>query len=137
MGVCRLLEREMYKHDMPLRRRRARRTFCSAATVRSLRAVLVPLIKDKLPQARIIVNREGRTPHRQHVLTALKNLLRRFGLRERSFHSLRHYFCSKLVSCGASVEAVRLLGRSDLAITQRYVHALGNDLKDAIAKLSG
>ncbi len=61
-----------------------------------------------------------------------------FGLRERSFHSLRHYFCSKLVSCGASVEAVRLLaGHSDLAITQRYVHALGNDLKADIAKLSG
>jgi hypothetical protein len=41
------------------------------------------------------------------------------------------------VSCGASVEAVRLLaGHSDLAITLRYVHALGNDLKAAIAKLS-
>src|SRR5438105_5010808 len=36
MGGCRLLERGIYKHDMPLRRRRARRTFCSAATVRSL-----------------------------------------------------------------------------------------------------
>ncbi len=103
-----------------------------------LETVLVPLMKDKLPHARVILNREGRTPRRQHVLTALKNLLRRFGLRERSFHGLRHYFCSKLVSCGASVEAVRLLaGHSDLAITQRYVHALGNDLKAAIAKLSG
>jgi site-specific recombinase XerD len=51
---------------------------------------------------------------------------------------LRHYFCSKLLSCGASVEAVRLLaGHSDLAITQRYVHALGNDLRAAIAKLCG
>jgi site-specific recombinase XerD len=72
------------------------------------------------------------------VLTTLKNLLRRFGLRTRSFHSLRHYFCSKLVNCGASIEAVRLLaGHSDLAITQRYVHAQGKDLKAAIAKLSG
>ncbi len=56
----------------------------------------------------------------------------------RSFHSLRHYFCSKLVSCGASIEAVRLLaGHSDLAITQRYVHAQGKELKAAIAKLPG
>jgi integrase len=103
-----------------------------------LRALLVPLLKDKLPHARVVLNREGRTPRRQHVLTALKNLLRRFGLRQRSFHSLRHYFCSKLVSGGASVEAVRLLaGHSDIAITQRYVHALGHDFEPAIAKLSG
>ncbi len=77
-------------------------------------------------------------PRRQHVLMALKNLLRRFGLRMRSFHSLRHYFCSKLVSCGASIEAVRLLaGHSDPCITQRYAHAQGKELKAAIAKLSG
>ena len=100
--------------------------------------VLAAALRDKLPAARVVVNARGRTPNRQHVLTALKALQRRHGLRERSFHSLRHYFCSKLVSRGASVEAVRLLaGHSDLATTQRYVHAAGGDLRDAIARLAG
>lgn len=53
------------------------------------------------------------------------------------FHALRHYFCSKLVRCGASVEAVRVMaGHSTLAITQRYVHAASADLRAVIVKLS-
>jgi integrase/recombinase XerC len=72
------------------------------------------------------------------VLSSLKALERRQKLPERSFHALRHYFCSTLVRRGASLEAVRLLaGHGDLQTTQRYVHALGGDLKAAIAKFSG
>lgn len=103
-----------------------------------LAGVLAGALRDKLPAARVVVNARGRTPNRQHLLTALKALQRRHGLKERSFHSLRHYFCSKLVSLGASIEAVRLLaGHSDLATTQRYVHAAGGDLRDAIARFAG
>ena len=100
--------------------------------------MLSDALKDKLPQARVVLNAYGRTPGRQHVLASLKDLQRRHGLKERSFHALRHYFCSKLVRCGASVEAVRVMaGHSTLAITQRYVHAASADLRAAIAKLSG
>jgi integrase len=103
-----------------------------------LAAVLVEALTDKLPTARVVVNAYGRTPGRTHVLANLKALQRRVGLPERSFHSLRHYFCSTLVRRGASVEAVRLLaGHSDLDTTQRYVHAVGGDLTAAIAKFSG
>lgn len=101
-----------------------------------LRALLVSVVKRHEPQARIVLNARGRTPRRQHVLAALKSLQRRCGLKERSFHSLRHYFCSALVRHGASLEAVRLLaGHSGLDITQRYVHANAADLSEAIAKL--
>ena len=103
-----------------------------------LRDLLVEALRNKLPGARVVVNARGRTPGRANVLSALKELQRRHGLTERSFHSLRHAFCSRLVSCGASVEAVRLLaGHGNLATTQRYVHAAGGDLKAAIAKLAG
>jgi site-specific recombinase XerD len=62
--------------------------------------------------------------------------LKKSGLRERSYHSLRHYFITELVRRGAGLEAVRVLaGHSTLAMTERCAHATGDDLKAAIRKL--
>jgi integrase/recombinase XerC len=103
-----------------------------------LRDILIEATRRKLPAARVIVNARGKTPSRQAVLTRLKALQERVKLPPRSFHSLRHYFCTTLIRRGASVEAVRqLAGHSGLDITQRYVHANAADLAGAIAKLSG
>jgi len=105
--------------------------------VPELAEVVREAMRDKLPTARVVLNAYGRTPGRTHVLGALKELQRRKGLRERSFHSLRHFFCSRLVSLGVGAEAVRLLaGHSNLATTQRYVHAAAGELTAAIAKFS-
>ena len=101
-----------------------------------LRPILVEAIRGKLPMARIVVTATGRTPSRQYVLTALKNLEERMKLRPWSFHSLRHYFITSLSRRGVFIEAVRLLaGHSSLAVTQRYMHATANDLKEAMSKL--
>jgi integrase len=101
-----------------------------------LHAIVAPIVERKALMTRLVLNGRGRTPRRQHVLTALKRLQAKCGLRSRSFHALRHYFCSALVRHGASVEAVRLLaGHSKLDVTQRYVHAHAADLEAAIAKL--
>ena len=55
-----------------------------------------------------------------------------------SFHSLRHYFLSAMVRGGANLEAVReLAGHSKLLTTQRYLHASGADLRDAVSRLPG
>lgn len=103
-----------------------------------LRELLAPALKDKLPAARVVVRSNGHTPSRQNVLSKLKAEQVRLGLSERSFHALRHYFCSTLIRRGASLEAVRVLaGHSALAITQRYVHASGADLVAAIGTLLG
>jgi integrase len=89
-----------------------------------LEARLREAVKDKLPRARVVLDEEGRTPRRQELLHLFKRFLRRQRLRERSFHSLRHYFISELMKCGASAEAVRVLaGHSKLEMTQRYAHA--------------
>jgi integrase len=102
-----------------------------------LKSALEPALRSKLPRARVVTTDDGRTPTRQGFLTAFKAFLRKHGLKDRSFHSLRHYFCSTLIRRGASVEAVRLLaGHSDLQVTQRYVHAAAGDLQAAIATLS-
>lgn len=101
-----------------------------------LEARLREAVKDKLPRARVVIDQDGRTPERQEVLSVFKRFLRRQGLRERSFHSLRHHFISELMKCGASAEAVRVLaGHSNLEMTQRYAHAATADLRAAIDKL--
>ncbi len=100
-----------------------------------LRAALVDATRLKTPMARIVVTRDGTTPRRQRVLGALKALETRLGMRAWSFHAIRHAFCSILIRRGASIEAVRVLaGHSKLDVTQRYVHATGDDLKATILK---
>jgi site-specific recombinase XerD len=83
-----------------------------------------------------VVTVNGTTPGRTYVLRRFKALQRRIGLPEWSCHSLRHAFISQLVRAGASIEAVRLLaGHSKLDVTQRYIHATGGDLANAVMLL--
>lgn len=90
-----------------------------------LRSILEQACKGKLPRARVIVNRDGATPSRQHVWDDLASLLKSKQLRHRSFHSLRHYFCSALLDRGVNLMAVKeAAGHADLKTTQRYLHGL-------------
>lgn len=66
-------------------------------------------MRSKLPKARIVLDENGETPRRQNMLYAFKRFLKMSGLKERSFHSLRHFFISGLVRRGAGLEAVRML----------------------------
>lgn len=103
-----------------------------------LRELLGDALRNKLPAAWVVTDAKGATPRRQRVLSLLRSEQERLGLPGRSFHSLRHYFCSTLIRRGASVEAVRVLaGHSALAVTQQYVHATAADLVAAIGKLTG
>jgi integrase len=101
-----------------------------------LEARLREAVKDKLPRARILLDDAGQTPARQQVLYQYKRFLHRSGLKERSFHSLRHYFISELMKHGTGAEAVCMLaGHSKLEMTQRYAHAASADLRAAIDRL--
>lgn len=93
-------------------------------------------IAGKQPRDRVVLDDKGRTPRRQEVLSDFKRFLAKQGLRERSFHSLRHYFISALINGGAGAEATRVLaGHSKLEMTQRYAHATTADLRAAIDRL--
>ena len=54
------------------------------------------VIDGKRHDVRLVLNDGCETPARQDVLRRFKLLLRRAGLKERSFHSLRHSFLSRL-----------------------------------------
>jgi site-specific recombinase XerD len=50
-------------------------------------------------------------------------------------HALRHAFCSNLARKGVGVGGIRALaGHSTVAVTNRYMHATGADLRGAIAR---
>jgi len=85
---------------------------------------------------RVVVTSRGTTPCRQHVLSRLVELQVRLGARHTwSVHALRHAFCSHLVRVGIGVEAVRALaGHSSIRVTNRYVHATGVDLQEAMER---
>ncbi len=100
-----------------------------------LQQILAGAMRGKLTRARVVVTEQGESPSRQLLLHRLRRLQEQHGLRVRTFHSLRHFFCSTLIRRGASLEAVRLLaGHTKLDVTQRYVHAQASDLAAAIAK---
>jgi integrase len=54
------------------------------------------------------------------------------------FHDLRHDFASRLVMAGVDLYSVsKLLGHSDIAMTQRYAHLTPDYLRAAVSKLDG
>jgi len=59
------------------------------------------------------------------------------GIENLHIHDLRHTFASMAVSSGADLYAVqRLLGHSDISMTQRYAHLAADDLKRATQGVS-
>jgi integrase len=59
------------------------------------------------------------------------------GIENFHVHDLRHTFASMAVSSGADLYAVqRLLGHSDISMTQRYAHLAADDLKRATQGVS-
>ena len=90
----------------------------------------------KLPRALVVPDDEGRPLRRHEYLRKLQLLERRHGLEEWISHALRHAFCSTLARHGANIEAIRALaGHTNVATTQRYVHANAGDLVATISKL--
>ncbi len=70
------------------------------------------------------------------VRAAVRRATKRAGLREISWHTLRHTFCSHLAMRGVSAKAIQeLAGHTDLKTTQRYMHLAPRVLEDAIHAL--
>lgn len=99
--------------------------------------VLRALSAGKAPASRLVLTSRGTTPRRTHLLTVFKTMQVKHGLRARSWHSLRHYFCSSLCRRSVPLSAVmKLAGHSSIAVTNRYTHAADRDLRAAIKTLS-
>lgn len=64
---------------------------------------------------------------------ALWRVCKRAGLRQITWHVLRHTFCSHLAMRGAPARAIQeLAGHANLSTTQRYMHLSPNSTRQAI-----
>lgn len=73
----------------------------------------------------------------KQIQTKSREYIKRSGLNTKlNFHSLRHTFASWLVQRGVSIyEVSKLLGHSDLKVTQIYAHLRQENLETAVNKL--
>ena len=103
--------------------------------VPELAPILAEACKSKLPGALVVMTGKGKMPKRQNLWSHLRYLQDKHDLPHRSVHALRHGFCTHLLRRGIDVESVRVLaGHTNLAVTQRYLHA---DPERARAMMSG
>ncbi len=71
------------------------------------------------------------------LLRSYKRMLKRNGIRERDFHSLRHTYATQLIRRGISIEVIaELLGHSSTDITRIYTHILEDDKQKAVERLN-
>jgi len=70
------------------------------------------------------------------IRTAFENARRRAGIKNLTFHTLRHTFATRLVLSGIDLATVsKLLGHSSIQMTMRYSHPTPEALKNAVSKL--
>ena len=70
------------------------------------------------------------------VRTAFENACIRAGIKNLTFHTLRHTFATRLVLSGVDLATVsKLLGHSTIQMTMRYSHPTPEALKNAVYKL--
>lgn len=80
----------------------------------------------------------GQPIKQQFISHKFNKLIKRAGLNNRlNFHSLRHTFASWLVQKGVSIyEVSKLLGHSDIRVTQIYAHLSSDNLRNAVDLLN-
>jgi integrase len=72
------------------------------------------------------------------VKTAYNAALKRAGILDANFHTLRHTFASHFVMRGGSLKALQeILGHSNIKTTMRYAHLSQEHKKEAVELLDG
>ena len=68
--------------------------------------------------------------------TSFENACKRAGIKNVSFHTLRHTFATRLVLSGIDIATVsKLLGHSSIHMTMRYSHPTPEALRSAVSAL--
>jgi Phage integrase family len=80
--------------------------------------------------------REGRTGKAPSIRRAYETAVAGAGIKDFTFHDLRHTTASQLILAGATLQEVKdILGHSDIKLTLRYAHLNPAQLWTAVARL--
>ena len=101
-----------------------------------LKNILYKMEKQK--NCNIVFNRNQMKLNDNYISKKFKKIVRICKLDERiHFHSLRHTFASWLVQKGVSIyEVQKLLGHSNISVTQMYAHLIPNQMHNSVNKLN-
>jgi integrase len=95
------------------------------------------LFKRKKSTGHVFLDTDGQPFDSQRLIRRLRDVRKKAGLRDFSWHSLRHTFASHLAMKGAPLHVVQaLLGHSTIMMTMRYAHVAPSALRSAIAMLN-
>jgi len=74
--------------------------------------------------------------HRKRLDTLVKHYALKAGINDVTPHTLRHYFATSLLECGANLRAIQeLLGHADISTTAIYLDIIPKHLQNTIALL--
>jgi integrase/recombinase XerD len=87
-------------------------------------------------ERRLFMDAYGKPLSKQMVSISIRTYARAAGIKKKvSVHTFRHTFATELVRGGADITAVqKMLGHSDLKVTEVYLRAAGVDVKAAHQK---
>lgn len=102
-----------------------------------IKSFLLPLVAEKDNEELLFHTANNKPISPNNLLRSFKNELRKAGLRETTFHSLRHTACTLLRDAGVDVKTAQtLMGHSDPTTTLRvYQHSNIDKKVEALDKL--
>ena len=92
-----------------------------------------------LPQdAYILTGRKDKPMEPRTYQYYFESVLRRCGIRKRSYHTLRHTYATRCIENGIDIKSVsEMLGHADITTTLRlYVHPSMDSKRQAVQKIS-
>ncbi len=93
-------------------------------------------LKKKSKSEYVFADKDGK-PYKEAVRFWFDKAVRDSGIKNCSFHVLRHTFASNLVKCNVNLKVVQeLLGHSNLNVTMKYAHVSPGLKQQAIQMLS-